>query len=179
MEAPRIVDEQAMTPDLDARIRAGLCICFPKDRDTFSQSRAWHGSNPAFCAVVEEAGEVIAHVGVVDRTVRIADSPVRVAGVMNVFVLPSRRGLRLSDLATAAAMAEAAKRGFDLGLLFCTQPLVGVYSRMGWILADNPVVRVEGGVEYPLPEGNFPMFLPLRQQAIPTGSIIHLCGNDW
>ncbi len=179
MEALRIVDERDMTPDLCARIRAGLCICFPKDRDTFSQSRSWHGSNPAFCAVIEDAGEVIAHVGVVDRTVRIADSRARVAGVMNVFVLPSRRGLRLSDLATAAAMAEASQRGFDLGLLFCTRPLVAVYGRMGWILADNPIIRVEGGMELPLPEGNVSMFLPLRQQAISTGVIIHLGGNDW
>ena len=179
MEAPRIVDERDMTPDLDARIRDGLCICFPNDRDTFSRSRSWHGSHPSFCAIVEDAGEVIAHVGVVDRTVRITDSPVRVAGVMNVFVLPSHQGLRLSDIATAAAMAEAAGRGFDLGLLFCTRPLVGVYGRMGWLLADNPVIRVESGMEYPLPDGNVPMFLPLRRQAISTGAIIHLCGNDW
>lgn len=179
MEAPRIVDESEVTPDLDARIRAGLCLCFPKDRDVFAQSRAWHGSNPAFSAILEDAGEVIAHVGVVDRTVRIGNSPTRAAGIMNVFVLPSHRGRRLSDLVMVTAMAQAARRGFDLGLLFCTRPLVSVYARTGWILADNPVVRVEAGRAYPLPEGNLAMLLPLGQKAISTGAIIHLCGNDW
>lgn len=179
MEAPRIVYERHMTPEWDARIREGLCLCFPKDREAFINSRSWHGSNPAFCGIIEDAGKVVAHVGVVDRTVRIDDSPVRAAGVMNVFVLPSHRGRRLSDIVTSAAMAEAAGQGFDLGLLFCTRPLVSVYTRMGWSLADNPVVRMESGTECPLPEGNVAMFLAMRRQAISTGAIIRLCGNDW
>ena len=179
MEAPRIVDERNMTPQLDACIREGLCVCFPKDREAFVNSRSWHGSNPAFCAIIEHAGSVVAHVGVVDRCVRIDESSVRAAGVMNVFVLPSHRGLRLSDIVMAAAMAEAAGRGFDIGLLFCTRPLVAIYARMGWIAGDNPVVCVEAGTEGPLPAGNFPMFFSLSRQAISTGAIIHLCGNDW
>ena len=179
MEAPRIVDERDMTPQLDARIREGLCLCFPQDREAFAHSRSWHGSNPAFCGIIEDTGKVVAHVGVVDRTVRIDDSPVRAAGIMNVFVLPSHRGLRLSDILMSAAMAEAAGRGFDIGLLFCTRPLVAIYARMGWIAGDNPVLRVEAGAESPLPEGNIPMFLPLHRQAISTSAIIHLCGNDW
>ena len=179
MEAPRIVYERDMTPELDAHIREGLCLCFPKDREAFINSRSWHGSNPAFCGIIEDAGKVVAHVGVVDRTVRIDDSPVRAAGVMNVFVLPSHRGRRLSDIVTSAAMAEAAGQGFDLGLLFCTCPLVSVYTRMGWILAENPVFRMESGTECALPEGNVPMFLAMGRQAISTGAIIRLCGNDW
>lgn len=179
MEAPRIVDERDMVPELDARIRDGLCVCFPNDREAFSQTRSWHGSHPAFSAILEEAGNVVAHVGVVDRTIRIDGSPVRAAGVMNVFVLPSHRGRGLSDVVMSAAMAEAARRGFDLGLLFCTRPLVAIYARMGWILIDNPIVRIETGVECPLPEGNFPMFFTLRRQAVSTGAILHLCGNDW
>jgi hypothetical protein len=179
MEAPRIVDEREMTPELDARIRDGLCICFPKDRSTFCHRRSWHGSSPAFCAILDDAGGLVAHAGVVDRTIRIGDSPARAAGIMNVFVLPSHRGLRLSDIVTSAAMAEAARRGFDLGLLFCTRPLATIYARTGWIALDNPVIRIEAGAEFPLPEGNISMFLPLRRQTISTGQIIHLCGNDW
>jgi GNAT superfamily N-acetyltransferase len=176
---PKIVDERDMTRDLDQGIRAGLCASFPKDRGGFSQSRAWHGSHPAFSAVIQQAGRVIAHVGVVDRFVRIGAMPVRVAGVMNVFVLPEYRGHRLADAVLLAAMAEAARRDCDLGLLFCTHGLVPVYARSGWICIDNPVIRIEANQPLPLPEGNVPMVLPLRGEAIPTGAAIDLCGNDW
>lgn len=179
METPRIVDERDMTAELDASIRQGLCLCFPKDYGIFSSTRSWHGSSPAFSAMIQQDGRVVAHVGVVDRTVHIADEPARAAGIMNVFVLPQYRGCGLSDQVMSAAMKEAAARQFDLGLLFCIQPLLKVYARTGWIAVDNPVIRTELGQDLPLPEGNQAMIFPLRLQTISTGAVLHLNGNDW
>ena len=202
---PMIVDESSMPPELDAAIRAGLCACFPKDREHFAAGRDWHGSRPAFSAVVQEGvsvvasqtrqttasgqttapgadspAQVIAHAGVVDRVIEAGGVPLRVAGVQNVFVVPARRGTGLVHRVMKAAMAEAARRGLDCGLLFCSPALVKVYARTGWRpLPPAPITRVDAaGRELPLPAGNVAMFFPLARADFPPGDI-HLRGNDW
>jgi len=56
---------------------------------------------------------------------------------------------------------------------------VPLYTRMGWQdLPGRGVIRIEGGAELPLPEGNLPMLYPLRRAEFPPGPI-HLQGNDW
>ena len=176
----KIVPEEQMTPKLDQAIRRGLVICFPEDAEVFSQTRAWHGSAPVWTVVLEHEGEVIAHVGVVERVIRVGARELRVAGVQSVFVLPEfrRRGLTTSLL--EKAMQEAEARDLDLGLLFCLPELERVYVRSGWIsLGRRPAVRAdETGAEVPLPEKNICMFYPLRQLSFPQGPI-HLQGNDW
>lgn len=174
----RIIDENWMSPELDAEIRRGLVECFPQDAQAFGQTRAWHGSAPGFSVVLEEAGRVVAHVGVVQRRVRVGDVTVAAAGVQNVFVLPSHRGRRLSDRVLDAAMLEAQRRGGDAGLLFCSDKLLAVYARSGWHAIGADVWRVdEAGEEVDLPAGNFAMVLPLNRDW-PPGDV-HLCGNDW
>ncbi|MGA2064466.1 MAG: GNAT family N-acetyltransferase [Thermoguttaceae bacterium] len=174
-----VVDEARMPPDLDERIRAALCACFPADRAVFHRTRAWHGSPPQYSAVLEDAGRVIAHAGIVRRTITVGGAPLLVAGVQNVCVLPECRGQGLSDRVLQAAMDEARRRGFDCGLLFCVPALGPLYARGGWQgLGPREVVRVEEGREVPLSGENVAMFYPLRIAAFPGGPI-HLCGNDW
>ena len=113
----QIIDESSITPDVDAAIRRSLCICFPADVGSFAKTRSWHGSGPTFSVLIEHHGQVIAHVGIVDRTVRFGPTPVRAAGVQNVIVLPAYRGKGLSDAVMTTAVAESRRRGFDLGVL--------------------------------------------------------------
>lgn len=172
-------DETQMSPEADARIRAGLSVCFPKDVEIFSRTRAWHGSAPEYSAVLEDADRIVAHAGVVRRSIAVGGRPVVVAGVQNVFVLPECRGKGLSGRVLNAAMAEAERRRFDCGLLFCVPALKRVYEGCGWEdLGQREVVRVEEGRELPLPGENIAMFYPLRVGTFPEG-LIHLCGNDW
>jgi hypothetical protein len=176
---PRIVSESLMSPELDAAIRRGLCLSFPKDAEHFRLGRDWHGSRPAYSAVLQEGTEVVGHAGVADRVIDAGGFAVRVAGVLNVFVVPSRRGTGLVHRVMSAAMAEAARRGFDCGLLFCVPELRKVYERTGWIvLPPARITRVDAGREAPLPEGNIAMFFPLGRPDFPPGDI-HLRGNDW
>jgi amino acid transporter/GNAT superfamily N-acetyltransferase len=171
---PQVIDENDIPPSLDEQIRAGSCLCFPADVATFSKSRAWHGSTPEYSVFVRDAERVIAHAGIVNRTITVGGAPLRVAGVQNVFVLPEYRGKGLSDLVLGAAMAEAMRRGFDYGMLFCLPSLAKVYARCGWQdLGEREVVRVEDGRELPLPEKNIAMFYPLRATSFPEG-LIHL-----
>ena len=76
-------------------------------------------------------------------------------------------------------MAEAGRRGFDCGLLFCVPPLAPIYARCGWRdLGELQVLRLHEGREVRLPDKNIAMFHPLRIAAFPDGPI-HLQGDDW
>jgi predicted acetyltransferase len=176
----KVVKEEAVTPKLDEAIRRGLVRCFPWEAETFEQTRAWHGSAPAWSVILDHEGEIIGHVGVVDRVISVGGHELRVAGIQNVFILPEFRGRGVSTPLLDKAMQEATQQGFDLGMLFCVPELERVYERAGWLtLGMRETVRVdETGQEVPLPEKNIAMFYPLRQPSFPQG-LIHLQGNDW
>ena len=177
---PRTITESQMEPALDAAIRTSLCACFPHDREVFAHTRAWHGCLPDWSVVREDGGTVIAHAGVVERTIRVGEEAVRVAGVQNVFVLPDYRGEGLCRLVMTAAMAEAQRRQLDFGLLFCTESLSTIYSNLDWRRLDQrTILRIDAdGREGPLPPKNLGMFYPLARHDFPAGTV-RLQGNDW
>jgi len=176
-----VIDESRMPLDLDLAIRETLAICFQKDADYFSKQRGWHGSMPFYTVYMQDDdGKVVAHASVVDRTIRVGMTPLRIAGVQNVAVLPQCRGTGMSERIMNEAVAEAFRRVFDGGLLFCFAKLVKVYEACGWSIVENRrVIRIdENGNEVALPEGSLPMWHALLRVDLPDGDI-HLQGNDW
>lgn len=180
MDRLRIVDEADISPALDAAIRDSLCICFPPDREVYSQTRAWHGSHPAWSVVIERDPIVVAHAGIVEREIIARGERIRVAGVQNVFVLPGHRGRGLFRHVMSAAMHEAHRRGLELGLLFCTPEIGQKYAHLGWqTLEGRTFTRIdEHGQPQPIPAKNIAMFYPLLRTSAPEGHW-HLQGNDW
>jgi len=176
----RIVNEPEVDAGLDAAIRAGLCICFPPDREVYAQTRAWHSSHPSWTVVIEQGDELIAHTGVVERTIRVGDQSLRVAGVQNVFVMPDHRGEGLCRQVMMATMTEAHRRRLDFGLLFCTLELSTIYWNLDWRRLDRrTILRIDSdGREVPIPAKNLGMFYPLVRDDFPAGEV-HLQGNDW
>ena len=171
-----VVDEQQMSPELDLRVRQGLGVAFAVET---WQTRSWHGSFPVYSVVAVEGEDLVAHVGVVDRTVSAAGELVRVAGIQNVFVAPAYRGKGMSDGVMQAAMEEAGRRRFGGGLLFCLPKIQQVYARVGWqSLGERAVLRMDEGRELPIPDKNIAMYYPLQVPAFPDGTI-RLNGNDW
>jgi nodulation protein A len=176
----RIIPESSITPEEDAAIRAALCLCFPNDAAVFSQTRAWHGSFPAWSVVFEQQQRIIAHVGVVERKIRVGLEEVRAGGIQNALIVPEHRKKHLFRQIVSAAMEEARRRNLDLGILFCTANLVPLYAAIGWqLLNDRRVIRLdENRLPQPLPAKNATMCYPLHRLDIPPGDI-HLQGNDW
>jgi predicted N-acetyltransferase YhbS len=175
-----LVHERDIGPELDKKIITGLCTCFPYVQASFSVTRAWHNSVPSWSLYLEENSHIISHVGVVDRTIRIGDQLVRVAGMQNVFVLPEYRGKGLCDVLMKDAMNKAAEFTYDYGFLFCIPEIEKVYRRCGWSKLPNmSIVRVdESGQESVLSSKNIAMYYPLAKSEFPEGQI-HLQGNDW
>ncbi len=176
----KILKEEEIDEQLDRSIKNGLCTCFPPDREVFSKSRAWHGTSPNWAVLVEENSEVIAHVGIVERRVRVGDEQIDITGVQNVFVLPEHRTRGLFFKIMKASMEEAAELGHDFGLLFCVPELEKSYACCKWrLLPNRNVTRVdEDGKEVDLPSKNITMYHVLARSDFPAGNI-HLQGNDW
>ena len=176
----RVVDEIEVEAILDQRIREGLCLCFPRDAPVFSRTRAWHGSAPAWSVILEQDDRIVAHCGIVDRTIKVGNESLDIAGVQNVYVLPSFRGKGICDRVMNSAMEEASRRGYECGLLFCVPKLEKVYIRCGWRLLPNENVHRmdENGEILLLPVKNIAMFHPLKRRDFPAGAI-SLEGNDW
>ncbi len=176
----RIIDEQRMDHATDHAIKAALVVCFPDAVANFSQTRVWHGSAPAYTVLMESDGTVIAHLGVVQREIRVGDQPVSMAGVQNVCVRPEHRGRGLVDQILNESMLEAHRRHIDLGLLFCVPKLEKVYARCGWRPATPRVIQATrtSGERYQLDDHNILMFHPLRIDQLPPGDI-DLIADDW
>lgn len=175
----QLVPETRMTADLDARIRATLVACFPKDEGVFSRTRAWHGSAPAFSAVAGDATTIIAHVGAVDRTIKIGGTPLRVAGIQNVAVRPEHRRRGLMRQLLAAAMDHARAQGYDAGLLFTGPELTAAYGRCGWqSLAGRKITRVDEQGRAHTMGSDYALWYALAVSRLPDGPI-DLNGNDW
>ena len=174
-----IIDEHDIDPSLDEAIRVTLTLSFPHRKDTFAEARRWRGNTPLFNAVITDNEIVCGYVAVVDRTIRVGNEKLRVAGVGMVSVAPLYRGRKLIDTALVAAMQEAQKRNFDLGLLFTHRPTNKIYIRNNWIELDNAkITRVEDAAEIQMPPENIPMFHPLIRKDFPEGDI-HLLGDKW
>lgn len=180
MMQPQIVPEEAISATLDEEIRRGLCVCFPPDVAVFSKTRKWHESGPAFSVILKDGPAVVAHVGVVDRTVEVDGRPLRAAGIQNVYVLPEFRKRGHADAVMVGAMREAGRQGYDAGLLFCIEELIRVYARTGWRTLEGVevVCHGENGQDEPLPPKNLAMWYPLTTKEL-TARRIHLCGRDW
>lgn len=174
-----VVDEARMPPATDAAIKKLLCDCFPADVAVFSRTRHWHGCAPLFSVVLGTGGRVLGHVGVIARTVQWGGEQVPVAGVQNVAVDPSLRGRGCGALLMSHAMAEAAHRGIQFGLLFCLPQLEKFYGALGWVTIRQPIAMMDADGNHAAVGGkSLCMVLKLADRTPPAGPI-DLQGRDW
>jgi predicted acetyltransferase len=177
----RVIHEEDISPELDRAIREMLVVCFPADREYFQRQSWWHCVPVYRVLGRDDKGSITAHVAVVERAVTVGPnlSKVRVAGIQSCCVLPGYRGTGLSDKMMSVAMAEANRRGFDAGLLFCLDQLETVYGRMGFEQLDAAVyVADDKEGKTLIPAKNITMFCPLKAKQFPAGDI-DLVGPDW
>ena len=176
-----VVLEQDISPDLDKEIRDLLVECFPADREYYGRQSWWH-CVPAYRVIARDSqGPIVAHAGVVDRTVSVGDdlSKMRVAGVQGFCVSKYHRGTDLSRRMMFIAIEEAIKRRFDAGLLFCIDELEAVYTAMGWRRLNSNVYMLDDEKgKTPIPAKNITMYYPPGKSRFPPGDI-DLAGTDW
>ena len=127
--------------------------------------------------VLDVDGKAASHVGLVDHTVNVAGTRVRVGGVGGVATngLMHGRGYAQKTLRYAEKMmCEELK--VEFGLLFCLDRLKPFYERQNWQLLTEPV-------EFDQPSGKMisplnVMMLPCRGETWPAG-VVNLDSLPW
>ncbi|MEV0446776.1 GNAT family N-acetyltransferase [Streptomyces sp. NPDC050600] len=116
-------------------------------------------------------GRLVAHTGLLRLRVAIGGTETEVVGVGGVAVAPGMQGQGLARLIVTAALDHARTMGPQHALLFCRQPLIPLYQRLGWHRLDEDVLVEQ-------PEGRLAtmplqtMVTPLRDDARwPEGSV--------
>ncbi len=94
---------------------------------------------PEHSWIAEQDGQLVAHLRVYDRRIRLHGVAVRIAGVGNVITGHAFRGQGYAGRLLAAMAAGAAVDGFAYSLLWTHLPVL--YERYGWALIDQPAVR--------------------------------------
>jgi aminoglycoside 2'-N-acetyltransferase I len=133
------------TADLDAparaAIRALLDTAFRGDFSDDDWAHALGGTH----AIVEAAGQVVAHASIVPRSLDIGRSRVRAGYVEAVAVLPALQGTGLGTQ-VIRALGEVIAQEFDLGALSTGE--WHFYERLGWERWRGPTwVRFDGRLE--------------------------------
>jgi predicted N-acetyltransferase YhbS len=174
-----IVDEDKISPELDAAIRRLLCECFPADVKAFSVRRAWNDVRPLYSVIARDGDQIVSQVGIVKRQITCGGAAIDVAGIQSLAVAPDWRRSAASQRLMTVAMEEARRRGITFGLLFCLPGLADFYARLGWQQIDRAVtMRDAAGRTVPLTAKNIAMQLPLAGELFPEGAI-DLMGGDW
>ena len=110
---------------------------------------AWQAARGGMHFVIAEAGAVVAHAAVVDRTLEWDGRPLRTGYVEAVATLPGRQGEGYGSAVMRAVTAFVDDR-YELGALNAATP--GFYERLGWIRwPGRTAVRRPEGVQ-PTPE---------------------------
>jgi predicted N-acetyltransferase YhbS len=119
-------------------------------------------------------GEIVSHVGVVDRIVTVGGQPIRVGGVGAVATAQAwrRRGYA-QQLMEATGVLLRDELRVRAGLLICGEEMVPYYGRLGWQTVPGPLLidQPQGKVVVPATI----MVLLFDETPWPAGTI-DLCG---
>lgn len=124
--------------------------------------------------LIVEGGLLVAHVGLVQCTVRVGGQPVSVAGFGGVLTRPDCRGKGFGQMAMQKAEEHILQQGdAKFGLLFCRDAVRSWYERMGWTPIEGPVWidQPEGSIQSPL----VVMVKYFRQEEWPDGVVELRC----
>jgi predicted N-acetyltransferase YhbS len=164
---------KAMTAAEDGQVKRLLDEAFA--HDDFGRRYKWADNDWSLLLNLE--GEVVSHIGVVERTVTVEGLPLRVGGISAVATALrwQRHGLarQLMEMAAGFMRADLQK---EFGLLICDEQKVPYYRRLGWQAVPGPlrVSQPQGQITLPT---NI-MVLPLTDRAWPAGTI-DLGGLPW
>ena len=131
------IEEARLSASVDAQIADLLALAFPEPpgfegRSYFSQRH--------HVRLVLRDPEIVGHLAVCLRTIRLGDQLLTMAGFAEVATHPDRRGEGIAARLVQAGIEEAREMRADVVALFGT---AGVYAGAGFCPIDNPIRYVD------------------------------------
>ncbi len=134
-------------------------------------------ASPDWAVMVWEDDELVSNVHIIERTIKVGETPVKLGGIGNIATkLEWRKRGFASQALKVATNFLTDPLGVDFGLMIATDEMVHKYEKRGWkvaassMLMDQPDGR--RALSYPV------MILPVTKQDWPDG-VIDLCGLPW
>lgn len=169
------IEEMRLSPEDDAKIADLLARCFSTDyggRSFFFQRH--------HVRLVVRAPEIVGHIALAYRAIRVGDDIMTIAGLAEVATDPDRRGQGIASALLRASIDEAKASAADFLLLFGN---AGLYRGQGFVAASNPMrfqvfesLRSQGYEESHKEEL---MVLPLRGGSWPGDKPVDLLGHKF
>lgn len=131
MQVERL-EEMRLSADDEAQINALVLAAFD---DSFGD-RSFHQQRHHVRLVVRKAHEIIGHMAICYRAIRLGTQLVTVAGLAEVAASPSHRGKGIAGAMLTAAIAEVEQTQAKFFILFGNRP---IYASRGFEAASNRV----------------------------------------
>jgi aminoglycoside 2'-N-acetyltransferase I len=124
-------------------------------------------------------GQMVSHVGIVERTGTVDGQPVKLGGIGGVATRPDwrRHGYAGAALRTAAEFMRNELR-VEFGLLVCGDQMMPYYGKLGWQLVAGPLMFDQPKGKTTFGDSTKVMVLPCNKHDWPPG-VIDLCGPPW
>ena len=124
------------------------------------ESEPWGGVGEALqwrkkshnLGLCDDKGNLVALAGLVLAEVRVAEVPFQVAGIGGVIVTRSARGRGFARVLIERLLQIAHELGVERAMLFCLPSNIGLYTKFGFQLIQEPVWAAQPGglIEMPL-----------------------------
>lgn len=168
------LDEMRLTPTDDAAIAALLGRAFGT---ADFKGRSYFQNRHHLRLVWREKGQIIGHVALSLRAIRMGDRLIQAAGVAEVATDPDHRGRGIASTLMEAAIAAAKGSLADVLILFGDEPL---YARLGFQSKPNRTLTVsmhdvQTGVQENRQDDGL-MVMPLRDIEWDDTALIDLVG---
>lgn len=168
----RTLQTADLRPGELAAMRA-LCDAAWAERAADFSDDDWQAAIGGTHVVVEDAGTIVAHSSLVERTLELDGTPLRTGYVEAVATLPAwqRQGLGTLVMREVSAVLD---RAYELGAL--SSALDGFYERFGWQIWPGTTGVREGGIVRPTPKEDGAIYLRFADgpRALHAGLLV--CG---
>lgn len=169
-----LIADWDLTAQDEAQVAQLLKRCFATDFG----GRSYFQQRPHFRLIWREGGQIIGHMSVMMRAIRVGGALVDVAGLADVATDPDHRGKGIAAALLAKAIVRACATPAQFFLLFGTAKL---YAAQGFVAAQNPITYIDmrdtqTGEVCREPVSGLRV-LPLRGQVWPVNAPVDLIGH--
>ncbi|GLS85229.1 hypothetical protein GCM10010873_02020 [Cypionkella aquatica] len=168
-----IIPEWALTPDDEAQIAQLITLCFGDDFD----NRSYHRHRPHLRVILRDQGQIIGHIALLLRPVRLGTRLTETTGLAEVCSHPDHRGTGIAGRLLQTAIRHARTAQTEYIILFGTAPL---YAGHGFTRQTNILTFVDLAQNRTTAIISEPaetlMVLPLRGQIWPDNAPLDMLG---
>jgi N-acetylglutamate synthase-like GNAT family acetyltransferase len=122
--------------------------------------------------VVEQHGQLVSHLRIYDRWMRISRAKLHIAGVGNVITAPDARGHGYAGKIIRAMLPVLNQEGYAYSLLWTHLP--DLYGRYGWVLIEQDLLRAV----LPPPTSDIVKVTPFQHHDLPAIMRLYEAAND-